>query len=46
MAELRGVEAEQHQVPGGQPQALKFPQRCSTATAVTRDFPLARHILG
>lgn len=46
MAELRGVEAEQHQVPGAQPQALKFPQRCSTATEVTRDFPLARHILG
>lgn len=46
MAKPHGAEAEQHQVPGGQPQALKFPQCCSTATAVTRDCPLARHILG
>lgn len=45
MAELRDVEAEHHQVPGGQPQALEFPQCCSTATVLTRDYPLARHIL-
>lgn len=45
MAELRDVEAEHHQVPGGQPQALEFPQCCSTATVLTRDYPLARHVL-